>query len=110
MHGVELQTGCRVLAINFRDRWGHRKPRSYWEEEVHVVTVRKRKDSLVYTVGLDRGPRKTRVHHWNSLLLRVFLFVDEVNLEIKTKAKREINIEERREKQTKHREREPDSS
>lgn len=60
--------------------------------------------------GTGGGPRKTRVLHRNLLLLCDFILVDEVNPEIKKPAKREVNMDERREKQSKHREREPDSS
>lgn len=41
--------------------------------------------------GTGGGPRKTGVLHWNLLLLCDFLLVDEVNLEIKKSAKREVN-------------------
>ena len=40
-YGVELQPGCHVLVQNFRDRGGPEKLRSYWEEQVYVVTERK---------------------------------------------------------------------
>ena len=49
-YGVELEPGCRVLVWNFRDRGGPGKLRSYWEEQIFIVTERKHKDSPVYVV------------------------------------------------------------
>ncbi len=75
------------MVKNFRDRGGPGKLRSYWEEEVHVVTERKHTDSPVYTVLPKRGTEKTRVLHRNLLLPCEFLPLDGDHLEDK-KAKR----------------------
>lgn len=109
-YGVELQPGCRVLVKNFKDRGGPGKIRSYWEEEVHVVTERKHADSPVYSVRPERGTGKTRVLHRNVLLPCDFLPVDGEHTEDKTAKRRKSNTVRLRRHQTKQLERAADSS
>lgn len=80
-HGVELQSGGRVLVTNVRDKRGPGKLRSYWEEEICIVVKRKHKDSPVYVVRPEKGVGRTRVLHRNLLLPCDFLPIEEDKLE-----------------------------
>lgn len=99
-YGVELEPGSRVLVRNFKDRGGPGKLRSYWEENIYVVTERRHKESPVYTVRPERGPGKNRVLHRNLLLPCDFLPVEGVEEEKKLE-KRKPNTDKRR-RETEH--------
>ncbi|KAJ8014395.1 hypothetical protein DPEC_G00039780 [Dallia pectoralis] len=47
IHGAELIPGNRVLVRNFKEKGGPGKLRSFWEDQVYVVTKRQCQDSPV---------------------------------------------------------------
>ena len=70
-----LCEGDRVLVRNMTERGGPGKLQPYWEQEIYVVT-QKRKDMPVYEVKPESGNRRTRVLHRNLLLPCSFLPVE----------------------------------
>lgn len=46
-HGAELYPGCRVLVRNLNEKGGTGKLRSFWEDQVFMVTQRKQRQSSV---------------------------------------------------------------
>ena len=68
--GACLDVGDRVLVRNVSERGGTGKLRSYWEDDVYVVTAKKNPDIPVYTVETEskRVKKKVRVLHRNLLL------------------------------------------
>ena len=70
-----LYEGDRVLVRNLSDRGGPGKLRPYWEQEIYVVT-QKRKDMLVYEVRPENRGGRSRVLHRNLLLPCSYLPVE----------------------------------
>ena len=66
-HDTALCEGDRVLVRNITERGGPGKLRPYWEQEIYVVT-QKRKDMPVYEVKPETGIGRSRVLHRNMLL------------------------------------------
>ena len=66
-HDTALCEGDRVLVRNMTERGGLGKLRPYWEQEIYVVT-QKRKDMPVYEVKPETGIGRSRVLHRNMLL------------------------------------------
>uniref|UniRef100_A0AAY4BQW0 Gypsy retrotransposon integrase-like protein 1 n=1 Tax=Denticeps clupeoides TaxID=299321 RepID=A0AAY4BQW0_9TELE len=73
VHGAELQIGSRVLVRNLNEKGGPGKLRSFWEDQVYVVTQRKHPDSPVYELQPENGKGRVRVMHRNLLLPCDFL-------------------------------------
>ena len=67
-HDTTLFEGDRVLVRNMTERGGPGKLRPYWEQEIYVVT-QKRKDMPVYEVKREPGIEKSRVLHPNMHML-----------------------------------------
>ena len=57
-----------MLVRNLSERGGPGKPRSHWEDRIHVVVSRKGEDSPVYQVKPDTGLGGTRILHRKLLL------------------------------------------
>lgn len=76
VHDAELYPGCRVLGRNLNEKGGPDKLRSFWEEQVFVVTQNRYKDSSVYEIKPENGKGRVRVVHRNLLLPCNFLPVD----------------------------------
>lgn len=70
-----LYEGDRVLVRNLSDRGGPGKLRPYWEQEIFVVT-QKRKDMPVYEVRSENGGERSRVLHRNLILPCSYLPVE----------------------------------
>ena len=70
-----LYEGDRVLVRNLSNRVGPGKLRLYWEQEIYVVT-QKRKDMPVYEVRPESGGGRSRVLHRNLLLRCSYLPVE----------------------------------
>lgn len=70
-----LYEGDRVLVRNLSDRGGPRKLRPYWEQEIYVVT-QKRKDIPVYEIRPENGGGRSRVLRRNLLLPCSYLPVE----------------------------------
>ena len=70
-----LYEGDRIPVRNLSDRGGPRKLRPYWEQEIYVVT-QKRKDMPVYEVRPENGGGRSRVLHYNLLLPCSYLPVE----------------------------------
>ena len=68
--GACLDVGDRVLVRNVSERGGTGKMRSYWEDDIYVVTEKKNPGIPVYTVEPEprRVKKKVRVLHRNLLL------------------------------------------
>uniref|UniRef100_A0A8C5E4S7 Gypsy retrotransposon integrase-like protein 1 n=1 Tax=Gouania willdenowi TaxID=441366 RepID=A0A8C5E4S7_GOUWI len=73
VQGAELYPGCRVLVRNLNEKGGPGKLRSFWEDQVYVVTQRKHHDSPVYELKPENGKGRVRVIHRNLLLPCDFL-------------------------------------
>ena len=70
-----LYEGDRVLVRNLSDRVGPGKLRPYWEQEIYVVT-QKRKDMPVYEVRPESRGGRSRVLHRILLLPCSYLPVE----------------------------------
>ena len=70
-----LYEGDRALVRNLSDRGGPGNLRPYWEQEIYVVT-QKRKDMPVYEVRPENGGGRSRVLHRNLLLPCSYLPVE----------------------------------
>ena len=70
-----LCEGDRVLVRNLTERGGLGKLRPYWEQEIYVVT-QKRKDMPVYEVKPETANGSSRVLHCNLLLPCSYLPVE----------------------------------
>ncbi|KAL9976592.1 hypothetical protein ACROYT_G013913 [Oculina patagonica] len=70
-----LCEGDRVLVRNMSERGGPGKLRPYWEQEIYVVT-QKRKDMPVYEVKPESGNGRSKVLHRNMLLPCSYLPVE----------------------------------
>ena len=68
MFGATVQIGDRVLVRNLSERGGTGKLRSYWENEIHVVTKKKDENIPVYGVKPENGKGKERILLRNLLL------------------------------------------
>jgi len=88
VYGGELEPGQRVLVKNSTERGGPGKLRSYWEDQVYVVTGRKHPGSPVYDVKPEKGVGRSRVLHRNVLLPCDFLPMEESDREAKETQKR----------------------
>ena len=66
-HDTALCEGDRVLVRNMTECAGPGKLRPYWEQEIYVLTQR-RKDMPVYKVKPETGIGRSRVLHRNMLL------------------------------------------
>ena len=70
-----LYEADRILVRNLSDRSGLQKLRPYWEQEIYVMT-QKRKDMPVYEVRPENGGGRSRVLHCNLLLPCSYLPVE----------------------------------
>ena len=70
-----LYEGDRVIVRNLSHQGGPGKLRPYWEQEMYVVT-QKRKDIPVYEVRPENGGGRSRVLHRNLLLPCSYLPVE----------------------------------
>ena len=70
-----LQPGDRVLVRNLSERGGPGKPRSHWEQEVHLI-VEQKGDLPVFEVTPEGRKGKSRILHRNLLLPCDFLQSD----------------------------------
>ena len=75
IHFTNLDIGERVLVRNLTPRGGPGKLRSYWENEVPIVTAKKG-DNPVYEIVPESTKRKPRVLHRNLLLPCPYLPLD----------------------------------
>ncbi|XP_013884929.1 uncharacterized protein LOC106533237 [Austrofundulus limnaeus] len=95
IYGTDLYPGCRVLVRNFSERGGPGKLRSFWEDQVYVVTERKYDGGPVYEVRPEQGGGRAKVLHRNLLLPCDFLPVEQIQPEplrpAKSKFKRHGN-------------------
>ena len=66
-HDTALCEGDRVLVRNMTECGGPGKLRPYWEQEIYVLT-QKRKDMPVYEVKPETGIGRSRILHRNMLL------------------------------------------
>lgn len=69
--------------------------RSYWENQVYVVTGRKHPSSPVYEVKPEKGAGRNRVLHRNMLLPCDFLPVEELDHETKETHKQKEKTQSR---------------
>ena len=75
--GANLRIGDRVLVRNMSERGGTGKLRSYWEQDIHVVVMKKYDNIPVYTVKPEKGG-KERTLHRNLLLPCDYLPSEEI--------------------------------
>ena len=75
VHFTNLDIGDRVLVRNLTPKGGPGKLRSYWENEVPIITAKKG-DNPVYEIVPEGTKRKPRVLHRNLLLPCPYLPLD----------------------------------
>lgn len=98
VYGAELSPGCRVLLRNLSERGGPGKLRSYWEDQVYIVTQRKQPDSPVYELKPENGKGRVRVMHRNLLLPCEFLPIQNVDPYTGNRKEKRQNNSQRHEK------------
>lgn len=98
IYGAELSPGCRVLIRNLSERGGPGKLRSYWEDQVYIVTQRKQPDSPVYELKPENGKGRVRVMHRNLLLPCEFLPIENVDPYTEKRKEKRKNNSQRQEK------------
>ena len=79
------QPGYRVLARNLTPREGPGKLRSFWEEKLHVVILRKGPDSPVYELRPESSHGCHRVQNRNLLVPCDYFPVEKWNRQSKAK-------------------------